>query len=102
MRHLVPRRPRRLTDPPLRPRVELHLVSLRGTLTGQRDPAVNGLRRRLLRPTRGEAENGIFTYIDGWYNTRRIQRELGYLRPNEYETAWHPRDARINRHRGSG
>jgi putative transposase len=27
--------------------------------------------------TRDEAENAVFTYIDGWYNTRRIQRELG-------------------------
>ena len=38
--------------------------------------------------TRDEAENAIFTYIDGWYNTRRISRELGYLSPDEYETAW--------------
>ncbi len=38
--------------------------------------------------TRDEAENAIFAYIDGWYNTRRIQRELGYLSPDEYETAW--------------
>ena len=27
--------------------------------------------------TREEAENALFAYIDGWYNTRRIQRELG-------------------------
>jgi transposase InsO family protein len=39
--------------------------------------------------TRDEAENAIFTYIDGWYNTHRIQKELGYLSPDEYETAWH-------------
>ncbi|WP_123678064.1 IS3 family transposase [Couchioplanes caeruleus] len=39
--------------------------------------------------SREEAENGLFAYIDGWYNTRRIQRELGYLSPDEYETAWH-------------
>jgi len=39
--------------------------------------------------TREEAENAIFAYIDGWYNTRRIQRELGYLSPDEYETARH-------------
>src|ERR671920_120472 len=35
--------------------------------------------------TRDEAENALFAYIDGWYNTRRIQRELGYLSPDEYE-----------------
>jgi hypothetical protein len=34
--------------------------------------------------TRDEAENAIFQYIDTWYNTRRIQRELGYLSPDEY------------------
>ena len=34
-----------------------------------------------------------FTYIDGWYNTRRIQKELGYLSPDEYETAWHTTQA---------
>jgi transposase InsO family protein len=39
--------------------------------------------------TRDEAENAIFTYIDTWYNTRRIQKELGYLGHDEYETAWH-------------
>jgi putative transposase len=38
--------------------------------------------------TREVADNAIFAYIDGWYNTRRIQRELGYLSPDEYETAW--------------
>ncbi|WP_238006416.1 integrase core domain-containing protein [Dactylosporangium sp. AC04546] len=38
--------------------------------------------------TRDEAENAIFAYI-GWYNTRHIQRELGYRSPDEYETAWH-------------
>ncbi|WP_433649975.1 IS3 family transposase [Micromonospora zamorensis] len=39
--------------------------------------------------TRDEAENAIFAYIDGWYNTRRIQKELGDLSPDEYETTWH-------------
>jgi transposase InsO family protein len=33
-------------------------------------------------------ENAIFAYIDGWYNTRRIQAGLGDLSPDEYETAW--------------
>ncbi|MFF0471520.1 transposase [Micromonospora zamorensis] len=39
--------------------------------------------------TRNDAEYAIFTYIDGWYNSRRIQKELGDLSPDEYETAWH-------------
>jgi putative transposase len=43
--------------------------------------------------TRDEAENAIFGYIDTWYNTRRIQKELGYLSPHEYETVWHTQQA---------
>ncbi|MFJ6198272.1 IS3 family transposase [Micromonospora sp. NPDC092111] len=43
--------------------------------------------------TRDEAENAIFAYIDGWYNTRRIQKELGYLSPDEYETVWRIRQS---------
>ncbi|MEV6233624.1 IS3 family transposase [Saccharopolyspora shandongensis] len=39
--------------------------------------------------TRDEAENAIFNYIDGWHNTQRIQKDLGRLSPDEYETAWH-------------
>ena len=39
--------------------------------------------------TRDEAENAIFSYIHAWYNTQRIQKELGWLSPDEYETAWH-------------
>src|SRR4030095_4121628 len=39
--------------------------------------------------TRDEAENAIFAYIDGWYKTRRIQKDLGDLSPDEYEAAWH-------------
>jgi transposase InsO family protein len=43
--------------------------------------------------TRDEAENAIFAYIDGWYNTRRIQKGLGWLSPDEYEAAWHARQS---------
>jgi putative transposase len=39
--------------------------------------------------TREEAELDIFRYIDGWYNPHRIQRELGWLSPDEYEAAYH-------------
>jgi hypothetical protein len=28
-------------------------------------------------------------YIDGWYNPHRIQRELGWLSPDEYEKAYY-------------
>ena len=34
-----------------------------------------------------EAENALFAYIDTWYNTERIQTRLGWLSPDEYETA---------------
>jgi putative transposase len=37
--------------------------------------------------TREEAELDLFRYIDGWYNPHRIQRELGWLSPDEYEEA---------------
>ena len=46
--------------------------------------------------SRDEAGNVIFEYIDTWYNTRRIQKELGYLSPDEYETAWHARTEPAN------
>jgi transposase InsO family protein len=39
--------------------------------------------------TRDEAENELFRYIDGFYNTERIQKDLGWLSPDEYEAAWH-------------
>jgi putative transposase len=43
--------------------------------------------RRTTFPTRADAELALFNYIDGFYNTRRIQKNLGYLSPDEYEAA---------------
>lgn len=43
--------------------------------------------------TREEAENALFAYIDGWYNTERIQARLSWRSPDEYETAWHAQQA---------
>ncbi|MFD7739873.1 IS3 family transposase [Kitasatospora sp. NPDC059800] len=39
------------------------------------------------RPTasRPDADLALFAYIDGWYNTRRIQKRLDWLSPDEYE-----------------
>lgn len=37
--------------------------------------------------TRHDAEMAIFEFIDGWYNPRRIQKELGWLSPEEFEEA---------------
>ncbi len=43
--------------------------------------------------TREAAELDLFRYIDGWYNPHRIQRELGWLSPDEYEEAYYHREA---------
>jgi hypothetical protein len=53
--------------------------------------------------TRDEAENALFSHIDGWYwyNTQRIQARLGALSPDEYETAWHAQARRTDSHRGT-
>lgn len=45
------------------------------------------LRRRELA-TRADAERELFEYIDGFYNTRRIQKNLGWRSPDEYEAAY--------------
>jgi putative transposase len=42
--------------------------------------------------TRDDAENAIFAYIDGWYNRERIQKDLGWLSPDEYEAAWYAKN----------
>jgi putative transposase len=46
--------------------------------------------------TRDEAENALFAYIDGWYNTERIQSRLGWRSPDEYEAAWHADHADVH------
>ena len=43
--------------------------------------------------TREEAELDLVRWIDGWYNPRRIQRELGWLSPDEYEEAYSTRES---------
>ncbi|WP_043455902.1 IS3 family transposase [Streptomyces fulvoviolaceus] len=35
--------------------------------------------------TRAEANLALFEYIDGFYNSRRIQKRLGFLSPIEFE-----------------
>ena len=53
------------------------------------------LRRREL-PTRADAERELFDYIDGFYNTRRIQKKLGWRSPDEYEAGyWNGEDLTI-------
>jgi len=36
-------------------------------------------------PTRGDARNAVFAWIEGWYNGRRLHSTLGYLSPADYE-----------------
>jgi len=44
-----------------------------------------------------DAELDLVRWIDGWYNLRRIQRELGWLSPDEYEEAYYRRQAPASR-----
>lgn len=39
--------------------------------------------------SRHDAELGIFRWVEGWYNPRRIQKALGWRSPAEYEAAYH-------------
>ena len=34
---------------------------------------------------RSEVEPALFTFIDGWYNPRRLHSSLGYLSPVDFE-----------------
>jgi transposase InsO family protein len=45
--------------------------------------------RRTTFATRADAELALFAYIDGFYNTRRIQQRLGWRSPDEFEAAHH-------------
>jgi transposase InsO family protein len=89
---------------PQRPRVDLHLNPILRTVGRQRDSALDGFSRRLVRQRtdgkllqhaedragvsqhlahRDEADNALFAYIDGRYNRERIQKQLGWLSPDE-------------------
>jgi putative transposase len=43
--------------------------------------------RRTEFATRAEANQALFEYIDGFYNPRRIQKNLGWRAPDEFEAA---------------
>lgn len=47
-----------------------------------------GLRGRAFA-TRAEANLALFEYLDGFYNSRRIQKRLGYLSPIEFEERYY-------------
>ncbi|MGW0005429.1 IS3 family transposase [Nocardia grenadensis] len=39
--------------------------------------------------TRDEAENALFAYINGRYNSRRIPKKPGWQSPDEFEASYH-------------
>ncbi|MDR1471901.1 MAG: IS3 family transposase [Synergistaceae bacterium] len=39
--------------------------------------------------TREQARQAMFAYINGFYNTRRAQKRLGYLSPLEWLKNWY-------------
>ena len=43
------------------------------------------LTRRRSWPTRRELQSAVFTWIEGWYNRRRLHSTLDYLSPAGYE-----------------
>ena len=43
-----------------------------------------------------ETRQGIFEYIESWYNRKRLQEKLGYLSPVEYEEQL-KKEIKINR-----
>ncbi len=45
--------------------------------------------RRTTFATRTDADLALFAYIDGFYNTRRIQKRLDWLSPDEYEAKYY-------------
>lgn len=47
--------------------------------------------------TRAEASLALFEYIDGFYNSRRIQKQLGYLSPIEFEEKYYAEQATAER-----
>ncbi len=38
--------------------------------------------------TRDDAKQKLFAYIEGFYNTRRVQKRLGYLSPMQWLMCW--------------
>jgi putative transposase len=44
-------------------------------------------------PTRRDARNAVFAWIEGWYNRRRLHSTLGYLSPADYENRTLAQDA---------
>ena len=59
------------------------------------------LKKELVHPigrfrTREEAAQGVFTFINGFYNTTRIQKNLDYLSPIEWLKRYHNSTLKIS------
>jgi putative transposase len=55
------------------------------------------LKKELVHPLgrfqiREQARQAVFAYINGFYNTKRIQKRLGYLSPLQWLTQWNSRN----------
>lgn len=58
------------------------------------------LKKELVHPlgrfqTREQARQAVFEYINSFYNTRRIQKRLGYLSPLQWLTQWNSRNLEL-------
>ena len=66
-----------------------------GRVLGQRGSRIvfATIKRELIDtrswPTRTGLRRGVFEYIEGWYNTRRLHSTIGYLSPAQYEAVHH-------------
>jgi hypothetical protein len=56
-----------------------------------------GFVRGRVFSTRAEANLALFEYIDGFYNGRRIQEQLGFLSPIEFEEKYYVEQATAER-----
>ncbi|MDR1508203.1 MAG: IS3 family transposase [Synergistaceae bacterium] len=45
--------------------------------------------------TREQARQIMFAYINGFYNTRRIQKRLGYISPMEWLNNWYRNSGKL-------
>jgi D-alanine-D-alanine ligase-like ATP-grasp enzyme len=71
--------------------VDIVFISLHGSI-GENGQLQANLKKEAVHwrhfKTREEARQAIFAYIEGFYNTRRIQKRLDYLSPIQWLRRW--------------